>query len=161
MSRDGGAAVGTLLRLVRATGTWLRRSSLKPMLLLTLGCLVIKEQYPFSNFPMYSSFGESTYYVHLADTAGKPLPTQSTLGVSTPTLKKVYQTELRKEQRRLQLKSGKLGLEEKRVVGERLLGRLKAAPAARRKGPLRLYEVNISLRNGRIEKDAVLVAEVL
>ncbi len=65
------------------------------MWLLTLICLVVEEQYPFSNFPMYSSFGDRTYYIYLADGAGQPLATKPTAGMTTPTLKKVFDGELR------------------------------------------------------------------
>ncbi len=136
----------------------------KPMLIFTTACLLIGEQYPFSNFPMYSSFGSSTYYLYLADGMGAPVASLETIGMSTPTLKKVFSTEMRKERERLQIRAGELTPEQKQLVGERLLARLKNSPAARQRGGpkpeiLRLYEVNISVRGGRFEKQTELVAE--
>lgn len=115
---------------------------------------------------MYSSFSESTYYVHLADGAGQPLPTRQTIGITASTLKKVYQSDLREERARLRLRAKKLTLEEKRVVGQRLLARLQDSPPASETGGarprgLRLYEVDISLIDGRIEKRSELIAEIV
>ncbi len=137
----------------------------KPMLVLTAGCLLVQEQYPFSHFPMYSSFGRTTYYLYLADGTGAPIATLPTIGLTTPTLKKVFSTGLRKERERLGVRSKQLSPEQKRQVGERFLAGLKESPAVRQRGmplppALRLYEVNISLVKGRFEKEAVMIAEV-
>lgn len=134
------------------------------MLLLTAGCLLIEEQFPFSNFPMYSSFGPTTYYLYIADGAAAPIATLTTLGMSTPTLKKVFSTEMRKERARLGTRAKQLTPEQKEAVGERLLARLRTSPAALQRGGeippvLRLYEVNISLARGRFDKQTVLIAE--
>jgi hypothetical protein len=142
----------------------LRRLPFKPMFAITVACLVIGEQYPFSDFPMYSSFGKSTYYLYVADENDQPLGSMPTLGMSTPTLKKVFSTEMRKEREALGSRSKKLTPEQKRVVGERLLARLRASRAAQSPdspppSAVRLYEVNISLENGRFQKERVLIAE--
>ena len=164
MSPSGGAAVVKSSRLVRATGKWLRRLPFKPMLFITVACLAIKEQYPFSNFPMYSSFGDSTYYVYLADGEDRPLPTYAAAGMSTPKLKKVFANELRQERKRAPASRKPLLQEHKRAAGERVLARLKEAAGQRKSDApapavWRLYEVNISLVDGRYEKQRNLIAE--
>ncbi len=133
------------------------------MLTLTAACLVIGEQFPFSDFPMYSSFRRTTYYVYLADEAARPLPTIDTVGMMTPMLMKLYDTELRREITRLKSSRLSMSTEQKRPVGERTLKRLKAtrernggAPV----GPLRLYEVNISIVESQLNKRTDLIAEV-
>lgn len=146
---------------------WLRRTSCKPLLLITATCLLIQEQFPFSHFPMYSSFGRSTFYVYVTDSADQPLPTLSTLGVSTPTLKKIYESEVRKEMERTPRASRTgLSLEQRRPAGERVLQRLVNSPRARenrnsgRRG-LRLYEMRISLEGRKLQKRTELIAELL
>ena len=134
------------------------------LLVLTAACLVLREQYPFSHFPMYSSFGDNTYYVHLADGTGKPLPTLPTTGMMTATLKKMYDTELRKEVARLRRSRRRLTTEEKRPAGERVLLALNRSLWAQQQAPqfsppLRIYEVNISCSAGRFEKRSELIAE--
>ena len=132
---------------------------------LTVACLVIKEQYPFSNFPMYSSFTNRTYYVHLADGNDQPLPSIPTIGMSTPTLKKVYDGEVRRQTRQLQIRRQQLTPEQKQAIGGPILERLKNTANAHAPGQpipdvLRLYQVDIELTDGRFEKRRTLIAEL-
>lgn len=148
----------------KALGRFLLNTRLKPLLVLAAVCLLVREQYPFSHFPMYSSFSRSTYYVYLADGAGQPLATSPTVGMTTPTLKKVFDTELRKEVRRLQSSQQRLAPENRQEVAARVLARLKESAAARDAAEtlpasLRLYQVNIRLAHGRYEKETMLLAE--
>ena len=143
----------------------IRRIRCELLLPLTVACLLVKEDYPSSNFPMYSSFGRSTYYVYLTDGADQPLATIATLGITTPTLKKIYDGEVRKEVRRLRSARRLLTVEQRRPAGERVLESLKASPWAQQHAGslppvLRLHEVNISISGTRIEKQPQLIAEL-
>jgi hypothetical protein len=136
-----------------------------PMLVLTAACLLVKEQYPLSDFPMYSSFTSKTFYVYLADGDGTPIATAPATGMTTPTLKKIYVSETRRERARSPLRSQGLTSEQKRAAGERLLTQLKNSPDLRERNvtlpvTLRLYEVNISMAHGRFDKQTELVAEL-
>ena len=141
---------------------FVRRLSFKPMLVLTFACLVLKEQYPFSNFPMYASFTDRTYYVYLADGADQPLPSVPVVGMSTPTLKKVYDGEVRRTLRRLRIRRQDLTAEQKQAIGAPILTRLRnSSPRGTASLPevLRLYQVDIQLRDGHFEKRRTLIAE--
>ncbi len=153
-----------LQRFIAAGIHFLAPTRMTWLLLVTLACLLVREQYPFSNFPMYSGFGRNTYYVYLADGNGTPIPALTTMGVSTPTLKKMFADEMAKEREHFKLHPKKLTLEQKRDPGERLLARIKSSSAAlARSAPkpevLRLYEVTISLEGERFTKQTVLIAE--
>ena len=161
----GVTALEKLRRLGLGFARFFARTRCKPLLLITAACLLIGEQYPFSSFPMYASFGPSTYYLYLADGSGNAVACFPTLGMSSASLKKVFSTEMRKERGRLHLRAKKLTLEQKKVVGDRLLARLQASPAARGRGGvkpdgLRIYEVNITQRDQRFEKETALIAEL-
>ena len=52
----------------------LRRVPLKVALLVTVVCLAVKEEFPFSHFPMYQSFSDYSFNVYIADRDGNPLP---------------------------------------------------------------------------------------
>lgn len=136
----------------------LARTRCLPLFALTTACLVLQEQFPFSNFPMYSSFSSHTFYVYLADGNGRPIPALTSLGMSTATLKKIYATELRKETQRLLLGKRKLSPQEKAVVGQRVLNGLKLSATA--PNELILYEVNIDQRGGRFDKQTTPVASI-
>ena len=91
------------------------RISLLPTLVIL--CLLAGEQYPFSFFPMYSSFSDSGYYVYLTNSLDRPIATQTKLGVSTTTLKNVYDAQLRKDARSLKKSTRELTPTEKAAAG--------------------------------------------
>ena len=147
-----------------AAWRFVARRRCTPLILIAAACLLIEEQYPFSHFPMYSSFGPSTYYVYLTDGSEKPLPSYQTLGISTGTLKKLYQAELRREAERVRASVSRLTHENKRAVAQRILARFREAAAKGRIGGLpsvlRLYEVQIRLGDAKLRKERKLIAEM-
>jgi hypothetical protein len=78
----------------------LRQTRFGCLLVMTLLCLVLRENYPFSHFPMYSSFSRSTYFLYLADEKGAPLSTKR-FGLTSSTLKKIFDGERRKALREI------------------------------------------------------------
>ncbi len=129
-----------------------------PLLVITAACLIVREQYPLSNFPMYSSFARATFYLYLADANGQPIACEPAVGMSTATLKKIFVTEMRKERDRLGQRKGNLPAESAKAVGERILAMLKNTHPA--PDGLRLYQVDIALRDHQFSKETTLVAEV-
>jgi hypothetical protein len=83
----------TLPGTVRA---WLARTRCKYLLVITLLCLVLRENYPFSHFPMFSSFSSRTYYIYLADAQGTALKTRE-FGLSNSGMKKIFDRYRREE----------------------------------------------------------------
>ncbi len=63
---------------------------------MVLLCLVLRENYPFSHFPMYSSFSNHTYFLYLTNAAGQPISTVR-FGLSSSTLKKIFDRQWREE----------------------------------------------------------------
>jgi hypothetical protein len=78
---------------------WLRQTRYPWLLILVLLCLALRENYPFSNFPMYSSFGERSYFLYLATAQGEPIRTR-VFGLSTSTLKKIFDRQRREQLKR-------------------------------------------------------------
>ena len=75
------------------------------------------EYYPFSNYPMYSQFDESDYFVYIADQDGEPLPSKATFRITTPKIKKRFKSELGAVAKRLGVKKGQVaGVELERVA---------------------------------------------
>jgi len=136
------------------------RIPLKAMLALTIACLLVREQYPFSNFPMFGSFVGQTYYLYLADQSGKPLPA---LAFSVPTngIKKFYDGRLRKL-KKASRKGEKLASMDDRAVAEETLRYL---ISRRNKRPpelttIQLVRVDISVANNQIMKKKRITAEI-
>ncbi|MEO5718034.1 MAG: hypothetical protein ABIR29_05620 [Chthoniobacterales bacterium] len=89
---------GSLLNGILAR--W-RRTRCKWLLIMTGLCLLLRENYPFSNFPMYSSFSHRTYYLYLTDARDTPLQTRK-FGLSSSAMKKIFDRYRRQELDRFQ-----------------------------------------------------------
>jgi hypothetical protein len=85
-----------VVSLLTGARAWLRRTRCKWLLVMTLLCLALRENYPFSNFPMYSSFDNRTYFIYLTDAQGKGIKTRQ-FGLSSSGLKKIFDGYRRKE----------------------------------------------------------------
>jgi hypothetical protein len=68
---------------------WLRDTPCRWLLIMTVLGLGLRENYPFSHFPMFSSFSNRTYFIHLADADGTALRTRQ-FGLSNSTMKKIF-----------------------------------------------------------------------
>lgn len=108
---------------------WLRRTRCKWLLVLTLLCLVLRENYPFSNFPMYASFSHKTYYLRLTNARGAEIPTQP-FAISNSGLRKIFDSYYRVAARRFtRTDPQRVPLSEKEA-GQKLLAYLATLPVA-------------------------------
>ena len=108
---------------------WLRRTRCKCLLVMTLLGLVLRENYPVSNFPMYSSFTARAYYLYLTNAKGTPLATRR-FGLSATRLKKVFDRHLRKELKRYSKSEDQRVLLAEAAAGRALLAYLDDISAA-------------------------------
>lgn len=141
---------------------WLRRTRCKWLLVMTVLCLALRENYPFSNFPMYSSFNNRTYYLYLTDARGNPIKTRQ-FGLSSSGLKKIFDRYRRQELIRFQ----KSGSERVRLAedsaGRLLLRYLDGLPAARPEAGellagLQVHHVRIFERDNALRLESHTVA---
>lgn len=82
--------------LARSLLAWLRHTRCRCLLVMTLLGLGLRENYPFSHFPMFSSFSDRTYFIHLADADGTALKTRQ-IGLSNSAMKKIFDRYRRSE----------------------------------------------------------------
>jgi hypothetical protein len=75
---------------------WFQAGRCTWLLVMVLLCLGLRENYPFSHFPMYSSFSDHTYFLYLADKNDRAIATRR-LGLSSSTLKKIFGRRWRNE----------------------------------------------------------------
>jgi hypothetical protein len=87
------------------------------------------QQYPFTNFPMYSHLDKEADVLYVTDQADRPLPFHTLFGTSTSTQKKVFINELEKICNPKGRDTREALPEERRAAGaklaEKLLPRLK------------------------------------
>lgn len=141
---------------------------------MTFTCLVVKENFPFSHYPMYSNFEDETYYVWLAGHGDQPIPAQDLTYIRLGRIKKIYNSGLQDLRDEIGRATGKkprkrdLTAAQRRPSGDRTLQWIYAnsRPAAqavmRESAPLRLYQVDVRLDGGRVvESPAELVGELV
>lgn len=124
------------------------------------------EYYPFSNFPMYSRFAPDTYYVYVTDLNDKPIAFGATFGTAISNAKKAYDRKLMnlKKESDTKDKRANLPMEMKRAAAEEVLKWLvESAPdqqLVRDYGGIRLHQVDIMYRDGRVTKSSSPVGEL-
>ncbi|MEM9480387.1 MAG: hypothetical protein AAGA58_12110 [Verrucomicrobiota bacterium] len=130
-------------------------------------CLLLKENYPFSHFPMYDQFPDHTFYVYLADGTGEPLAFKSFTGYGVSKFKKKYDPEIGEVRKALDKRKLELTAEERRESGDLILRRVytnaseEGKAMFREHSPVRMYHVWIKTKEGKpVEEEAEMVGEV-
>lgn len=85
---------------------------------------LIGEQYPFSNFPMYSDMDNESDVLYVTNQADKPLPMERLFGTSTSTQKKIFLAELEDICNPRNRDTRDALPEERREAGEKLMEKL-------------------------------------
>lgn len=124
------------------------------------------EFYPFSCFPMFSTFSPYGNYVYITDANDEPLPLLPTFKVTCGAMTKSYRNFIKNLRNDIGGKLADLTAEQKRPAGDAFLIELRndVAPHAFETGSLphlRLYEV-ILFRDasGKIIREKYLVGEL-
>ena len=132
---------------------------------LTITCLAVRENFPFTHYPMYSNFEDQTYYVWLADHEDQPIPVEKLTYNRLGRIKKIYNSGLQEVRDEVGAKTGEkprkrdLTPAQRRPSGESTLhwiyenSRPAAQETLRGAAPLRLYQVNIRIENNRVVED--------
>ena len=142
--------------------SWLRtvweKMPFREMTLLVILLYVVKEQFPFSNFPMYSNFDNEADVVFIGDQKGDPLPMDEVFRSGSSTAKKAYKKELGKILNPQKRDSKQSTLAERQQAGAIVLGdwhenmkreRLPAGTTA-----IRLYRRTFELKDdGKLADD--------
>ena len=74
----------------------IRRAPLALMVAMVVGLYLIGDEYPFSNYPMYSNFDEEALVFFLSDENGTPLKMREVFDKSASDAKKIYKNHLQR-----------------------------------------------------------------
>ncbi len=152
----------TVAPALRAAGGWLRHARVKLFILFTALCLTIGEQYPFSDFPMYSSMEDWTYLLYITDENDKPLPLFTSYGMRTSILKKFFNQEARDIARQSKRRMRNVPPEEYAAAGELAIDRILSFRKDMGKNPewkeIRLYFLGIEIENNELKRTHTLIA---
>jgi hypothetical protein len=148
----------------------LRPHPVFPVLVFMLVSLIVKENFPFSHFAMYSNpTSRPLRFTYLADGEGEPLPILWHTGLSASRMTKKFnyhkgglEKAARKEGRdddepevRAEIKA-EAGAEVLRFMRDQSLTRNKRELT----GPLQLVEMKVSIEGDRLVETTELIAEI-
>jgi hypothetical protein len=132
---------------------------------LTVACLIVKENFPFTHYPMYSNFEDQTYYVWLANHEDQAIPVQKVTYNRLGRIKKIYNTGLQAVRDEVGAATGEkprkrdLSSAQRRGPGDTTLrwiyenSRPEAQQILRDAAPLRLYQVDIRIEGNQVIED--------
>lgn len=149
---------------LKAVWTWLLRT---PLTVLAIYCAIsiyLGENFPFSNFPMYSNPAAERMYYTISSEDGIGLPVQTLTDVTSPKIGKIYRTKAAKYAKKIGVKPSKFTPEHIATVGREILGDLRerATHLGRQDqlpGKLQLNRTWISYNDGRIVETTTVLAK--
>jgi hypothetical protein len=144
---------------------WYRLALQTPLTTLAIfvaGSLILKETYPFSHFPMFSSPTAPRAYYMVTDSAGQPLPISKLTGMTPPKIGKMHWRKSRQSERGTEKgEGGNAGRNDE--VGREICGMLRDQAARRGQilpRGLQLFRVEIKYNDGKLnETKELLFAE--
>ena len=126
----------------------------RPMLLVVLFLFIVKERYPFSNFPMYSNLDAEADILYVTDQADQALPMDAVFRTGSGTSKKMYKKELnaftKTTGRKLEDAKPEDRLTAGRAVMDTLAERIRPQKMPSGVTALRLYRKTFRLENGAL-----------
>ncbi len=124
----------------------------------TLASVLIEEQYPVSHFPMYSGFGDTTWYIYFKTADGDPVQAKRVFKNTVARCKKRYGSLRRDYQKEHDKTRSQLVAADHTIIGGQLIAELKrkAPDKVKRKrrhdavfnGDVTLVRVDILYRDG-------------
>lgn len=136
----------------------LRRVPFREVWLSVAVLFLVGEQFPFSNFPMYSALADESFYYVVTDSAGNILPYATVFRFRASHASKAYRSEVRKLQ-----KSGLSPEDSARQAAGRMLGFLVDRAEPERRGALLgnglvFAEVRVAVENGKLREEKTVLA---
>jgi hypothetical protein len=146
--------------VLRFLGKLLRRIPFREVWLSVALLLVVGENYPFSDFPMYANLEEESVYFVVRTGQGETLPYATSFRSRASYVPKALKSEQRKLER-----AGMSSEAALRQAGQDVLLYLleRAEPQKREgflRGGLKLVEVRISVDDSRLEEEEIVMAEI-
>lgn len=141
---------------------FLKISPLSTLLIYCLLSVMIRENYPFSNFPMYSNPSPERMYYALADGDGKVLPIATLTGITSPKIGKIYRKIVDERSRKLNINPSKFTPEQVESIGLEILQQLRHEAETKKQTlppKLQIIKTYISYKDGQIVETSNSIAK--
>ena len=150
-------------RFVEKVWAFIKISPLTTLAIYTALSLIIRENYPLSDYPMYSNPSPERLYYTVTDGEGKALPIQTLTGITCPKIGKIYRKKAHIVEDETDVNYKKLSPEHTQAIGMEIFAQLrKEATKLQQPMPaiLELRRTYISYQDGKvIETPEVLARE--
>lgn len=134
------------------------RVPFRHMLVLVVALYIIKDQFPFSNFPMYSNFDTEADVVFIADQNGNAIALDEVFRSGSSTAKKAYKKELGKITSPTGRDSKQSTATERQQAGTIVLGdwyqNMRRERLPKGTTAIRLYRRTFELKDGKLGDSA-------
>ena len=137
--------------------------NIKPLIFLIAFSLIVGEQYPFSDFPMYGNFNPKTFYLLIENEKAEIIPLSKTCGMNYQSIKKIYKTKYKIEDRLKEVKNPS------KKAGEKTLKQIDQICKKRNKKKnskyskhrtLNLYKITLKLEAYEIKRLKKLISSI-
>jgi hypothetical protein len=141
---------------------FIKISPLTTLVIYTLVSLQFEENYPISNYPMYSNPSPERPYYMITDGEGKPLPIQTLTGVTCPKIGKIYRTKSEELAKKLKLKAVDLKPEHMQTISMEMFAYLREEAQQKGKSDamppkLRLMKSYLTYEKGEVVETPNLI----
>lgn len=151
-----------LRSLIRSCVSGWRTSPVTSLLIFCVLSLVLKENYPFSNFPMYTNPSPESSYFSITDGEGNDLPIARLTGVTCPKVGKIFKKKAAESQKKQRVKPADLSAEVTQAIGAEIFQYLRESALALRTdlpAKLQLRHTRIAYEDGRIRETPQILAQ--
>lgn len=143
---------------------FIKISPLTTLAIYTLVSLQLEENYPISNYPMYSNPSPERPYYMVTDGDGKPLAIQTLTGVTCPKIGKIYRTKSEKLAKELDIKAVDLKAEHQQAIAMEMFAYLRdeakqKGQAAAMPAKLRLVKNYLTYENKKVVESPTLIGQ--
>jgi hypothetical protein len=136
---------------------------IKLLFILTVLNLVVRENYPFSHYPMYATFSKYSNFVYITDQEDKPIPMLKVFGLKSNFIKKIYMDEVMKISAKKNKEPWDLSVSDLNKPGQTalvyLISNVNLSEVAKSFRSIKLYDTTIYLSEGKVQKNRRLVCE--
>ncbi len=140
-------------RLLGKIWGFFKISPITTLLIYCVLSVMFKENFPFSNFPMYSNPSPERMYYALADGDGKILPVATLTGITSPKIGKIYRKIADERSRKIKVSPSKFTPEQVQAIGLQILKQLRHEAENKKQtlpAKLQIIKTYISYKDGQI-----------
>ena len=142
--------------------SFLKISPITTLIIYCILSVVIRENFPFSNFPMYSNPSPERFYYTVSEADGKGLPIATLTGITSPKIGKIYRKKADELSKKIGVSPNKFTPEQIQGLGLEILTFLRHEAANKKQtlpAKLQINKIVISYQDGKIVETPSIFAK--